>query len=62
MQHVSRVLFGSLRTAIISGGGVLSCIAQLFGIMDSLSMRYLYTRYNYTNGVFEGNYCGNYEV
>jgi hypothetical protein len=34
-------------------------IAQPSGILESLSMQYLYTRFNNTNGGIEGNKCSN---
>jgi len=50
MQHISRVLFGSLWPAVIPGCGVHIGIAKLSGILESFSMNYLNTMFDSING------------
>jgi hypothetical protein len=50
MQHISRVLFSSLWPAIMPADGVHIGIAKLSGILESLSMKYLYTKFENIKG------------
>jgi hypothetical protein len=53
MEHIQEQGSKELKTDSMFG------IAQPSGILESLSMQYLYTRFNNTNGGIEGNKCSN---